>query len=206
MTRLALILIFAWCAFSFAEPKVLHVSTIPNHADIYVNEVQPNHAKEPAFVSPAFITVDDGSAANEMLISLFNPGFVDTTLRVKLSDKDTSYIIVSQMPVIADDITQEQKNELSKRSRRNFGKGMMKFSIVPFVVGLVAGSITYYEIEQAKKERRTLENSSIKNSDYNETSDQFKDHRDTAKNAKRITYGAFISGAALLSIGFILSF
>ena len=206
MTRLALILLFAWCAISFAEQKVLHVSTIPNHADIYVNEVQPNHAKEPAFVSPAFITVDDKNTTNEMLISLFNPGFADTTLRVKLSDKDTSYIIISQMPVTLDDITQEQKTELSKRSRRNFGKGMMKFSIIPFIVGLAAGSITYYEIEQAKKERSTLNNSSIRNSDYNKTSDQYKEHRDTAKNAKRVTYGAFISGAALLSIGFILSF
>lgn len=206
MTRLALILLFALCAVSFAEPKVLHVSTIPNHADIYVNEVQPNHAKEPAFVSPAFITVDESSANNEMLISLFNPGFADTTLRVKLSDKDTSYIIVSQMPVIADEITQEQKGELSKRSRRNFGKGLMKFSVIPFIVGLAAGSVTYYEIEQAKKERRTLENSSIKNSDYNKTSEQFENHRDTAKNAKRVTYGALISGAAFLSIGFILSF
>mgnify|MGYP003297500713 CR=1 FL=1 len=205
MKNLALLILLTLCVHAVAEQKVLHVSTIPNHADIYVGEIQPSHTKNPAFVSPAFITMDD-SETNEILISLFNPGFTDTTLRVKLSDKDTSYIIVSQQPIITDDLLEDQQAELSKRSRKNFGKALMKSSIIPFVVGLVAGSVAYYEIDKAKKDKRTLKNSSIRNDDYNEVADRFKDHRQNAKTAKHISYGAFLSGAALLSIGFILSF
>ena len=206
MKRLIFIVLFALCAYSFAEQKVLHVSTIPNHADIYVNEVKPDHAHKPDFISPAFITLGQNSTSNEILISLFNPGFADTTLKVKLSDRDTSYIIVSQMPVISEELVKEQQSELSSRSRKGFGKGLMKFSIIPLVVGLAAGSLAYYEIECAKKDKRTLENASIQNDDYIETSDQFKKHRDIAKTSKLVTYGALISGAAFLSIGFILSF
>ena len=203
--KLVLIILFALYAHALAEQKVLHVSTIPNHADIYVGEVQPNHAKNPAFVSPAFITVDEGESS-DILISLFNPGFTDTTLRVKLSDQDTSYIIVSQQPIIIDELLDDQQAELSKRSRKNFGKSLIKYSIIPFVVGLAAGSVAYYEIDKAKQDRRILKKSSIKNDDYNEVADRFEDRRNTAKTAKNITYGAFLSGAALLSIGFILSF
>lgn len=203
--KFVLIILFALYAHALAEQKVLHVSTIPNHADIYVGEVQPNHAKNPAFVSPAFITVDEGESS-DILISLFNPGFTDTTLRVKLSDQDTSYIIVSQQPIIIDELLDDQQAELSKRSRKNFGKSLIKYSIIPFVVGLAAGSVAYYEIDKAKQDRRILKKSSIKNDDYNEVADRFEDRRNTAKTAKYITYGAFLSGAALLSIGFILSF
>ena len=203
--KFVLIILFALYAHALAEQKVLHVSTIPNHADIYVGEVQPNHAKNPAFVSPAFITVDE-SESSDILISLFNPGFTDTTLRVKLSDKDTSFIIISQQPIIIDGLLDDQQAELSKRSRKNFGKSLIKYSIIPFVVGLAAGSIAYYEIDKAMQDRRILKKSSIKNDDYNEVADRFEDRRHTAKTAKNITYGAFLSGAALLSIGFILSF
>ena len=203
--RLVLIILFALCTHALAEQKVLHVSTIPNHADIYVGEIRPDHAKTPAFVSPAFITVDE-SESRDILISLFNPGFTDTTLRVKLSDKDTSYIIVSQQPIVINELLDDQQAELSKRSRKNFGKSLMKYSIIPFVVGLAAGGIAYYEIEKAKQDRRSLKNASIKNDDYDEVADRFADRRHTAKTAKSITYGAFLSGAALLSIGFILSF
>ena len=159
--KFVLIILFALYAHALAEQKVLHVSTIPNHADIYVGEVQPNHAKNPAFVSPAFITVDEGESS-DILISLFNPGFTDTTLRVKLSDQDTSYIIVSQQPIIIDELLDDQQAELSKRSRKNFGKSLIKYSIIPFVVGLAAGSVAYYEIDKAKQDRRILKKSSIK--------------------------------------------
>ncbi len=205
MRKLLLFILLTLCVHAFAEQKVLHVSTIPNHADIYVGEVHPNHAKTPAFVSPAFISIDD-SESNEILISLFNPGFTDTTLKVKLSDKDTSYIIVSQMPNLTEELLEDQQAELSKRSRNNFGKTLMKFSLIPFVAGLAAGSITYYEIEKAKQDKRTLKKSSIRNDDYNETADRFEDRRQAAKTAKNITYGAFIAGTAIFSIGFILSF
>jgi hypothetical protein len=206
MLRLVTIFLLCVAASAFAESKVLHVSTIPSNADIYVDQISPDHAKNPAYVSPAFIEMADDSLASEVLISLFNPGFMDTTLRVRLSPKDTSYIIISQMPIPDEDFLEKQQSELSKRKRANFGKGVMKFSIIPFAIGLVSGAIAYYEIEKAKDSKKTLKNSAIHTDHYQQDLDDFKDYRDKAKVAKGISYGGIITGAALFSIGFILSF
>lgn len=206
MSRFVTLFILCAAAILFADPKVLHVSTIPNSADIYVEEVRPNHAKNPDYVSPAFIQMADDSLASEILISLFNPGFMDTTLRVRLSPKDTSFIIISQQPITDENFIEKQQAELSKRKRANFGKSLMKFSIIPFAVGLVSGTIAYYEIEKANDCKKTLKNSSIETEHYQQTLDDFTDYRDKARVAKGFTYAGIMTGAALFSIGFILSF
>ena len=206
MLRLVTIFILCAVASVFADPKVLHVSTIPSNADIYVDEIRPDHAKNPAFVSPALIEFADDSLASEIMISLFNPGFMDTTLRVRLSPRDTSFIIISQQPVPDEDFIEKQQAELSKRKRANFGKSVMKFSLIPFAVGLISGAIAYYEIEKANDSKKTLNNSSIATKNYQETLDDFTDYRNKAKVAKGFTYAGLITGAALFSFGFILSF
>lgn len=205
---LRLVTIFLLCAvvYTFADPKVLHVSTIPSNADIYVDEIRPNHAKAPAYISPAVIEIADDSLASEVLISLFNPGFMDTTLRVRLSPKDTSYIIISQNPISDEDLLDKQQSELSKRKRAHFGKGLMKFSLIPLALGLASGAIAYYEIEKAKDSKKTLKNSSIATDRYQQELEDFTDYRDKAKVAKGFSYAGIISGAALFSIGFILYF
>lgn len=205
---LRLVTTFLLCAITvaFAGSKVLHVSTIPNNADIYIDEIRPNHAKNPAYVSPAFIEAADDSLASEILISLFTPGFMDTTLRVRLSPKDTSFIIISQQPILDNEFLERQEAELSKRKRANFGKGLMKISLIPFAASLISGAIAYYEIEQAKDCKKTLQNSAIVTDRYQNTRDDFEDYQDNAKLAKKFTYASLITGAALLSIGFILSF
>lgn len=205
MIRTIIILLCSLLSFAFAESKVLHVTTIPSNADVYIDEISPDHSKEPAYVSPAFITPQD-SLASEVLISLFNPGFMDTTIRVRLSAKDTSYLIVSQQPILDEEFMQKQQSELSKRSRRAFGKDLIKFSLIPFAIGLVSGAFTYYEISKAEDSKKTLKNSVIESDHYRDTRDDFRDHQRKARTAKGVTYGAFIAGASLLSIGFIFSF
>lgn len=206
MMRLVTTLILCMVACIFADPKVLHVSTIPSNADIYVDEIHPNHAKNPDYISPAIIEISDDSLASEVLISLFNPGFMDTTLRVTLSPKDTSFIIISQKPIPDEEFLEKQQSELSKRKRANFGKGLMKLSLIPFAAGLVAGAVTYYEIEKANDCKKSLNNSSIDTDRYQQKLDDFKDYREDAKTAKKFTYAGFLTGATFFSIGFILSF
>ena len=205
MIRTFMILLCSMLSFAFAESKVLHVSTIPNNADIYIGETNPDHSKDPTYVSPAFISTDD-SLANDILISLFNPGFMDTTIRVRLSEKDTSFIIVSQQPILDEEILQAQQSKLSKRSRRGFGKDLMKFSLIPFALSLVSGAITYYEISKADDCKKSLKNTSIESEHYQDTRDDFRNYQRKGRYAKGFTYAAFITGASLLSIGFIFSF
>ena len=188
--------------------KTLHVSTIPSHADIYVQQTHPEHADKPDYTSPAFIPISEESALDgEILISLFNPSFSDTTIRVKLSNRDTSYLIVSQRPVLDEALLQEQQSEISKRFRRSFGHKMMFASAVPLLVGAVSGAITYYEINQAKESKKKMENSAIAQGEsYRDAESDFKNSRKKARYARYATYSGLITGALLLSIGFILSF
>lgn len=205
MIRIFMILLCALMGYAFAESKVLHVSTIPNNADIYIDEVSPDHSKEPTYVSPAFINTND-SLASDVLISLFNPGFMDTTIRVRLSAKDTSFIIVSQQPILDEDFLQAQQSDISKRNRRVFGKELMKYSLVPFALSLVSGAITYYEISKADDAKKALKNSSIESDRYQDARDEFRSYQRKARTAKGLTYASFITGVSLLSIGFIFSF
>lgn len=205
MIRILMILLCSLMGYAFAESKVLHVSTIPNNADIYVDEVSPDHSKEPAYVSPVFISTDD-SLASDILISLFNPGFMDTTIRVRLSAKDTSFIIVSQQPILDEEFLRAQESDISKRNRRVFGKDLMKYSLIPFALSLVSGAITYYEISKADDSKKTLKNSSIESDRYQDARDEFRSYQRKARTAKGFTYASFITGVSLLSIGFIFSF
>jgi len=186
----------------------LHLSTIPSNADIYLDEISPDHTSNPDYVSPAFIEIDEDQAIEgTILLSLFHRTFADTTIRVTLSDRDTSYLIVSGRPLIEEALIEAQDSELSKRSRKNFGKKLMFASILPFAISAITGVYTYYEIEKANDSKDVIKNSAIAEGEpYNNAQKDFKDHRDSAKRSKYATLTGLGLGSALLTIGFILSF
>lgn len=202
---IAICLLFANIAFA---QKVLHVSTIPSKADIYVQDTRPDHTQDPDFVSPAFIPLnDDQVLEGEILVSLFHPEFTDTTIRVKLSDRDTSYLIVSQRSALDEDILSEQRSELSKRQRKKFGKGLMFSSVIPFAVSAIAGIVSLYEISKANDCKSSLQNSAIAETRHFRQNEQdFKDYRDKAKTSMSVMYTGLAVGASLLTLGFILTF
>ena len=202
---IAICLLFANIAFA---QKVLHVSTSPSKADIYVQDTRPDHTQDPDFVSPAFIPLnDDQVLEGEILVSLFHPEFTDTTIRVKLSDRDTSYLIVSQRSALDEDILSEQRSELSKRQRKKFGKGLMFSSVIPFAVSAIAGIVSQYEISKANDCKSSLQNSAIAETKHFRQNEQdFKDYRDKAKTSMSVMYTGLAVGASLLTLGFILTF
>ena len=195
---IAICLLFANIAFA---QKVLHVSTIPSKADIYVQDTRPDHTQ-------AFIPLnDDQVLEGEILVSLFHPEFTDTTIRVKLSDRDTSYLIVSQRSALDEDILSEQRSELSKRQRKKFGKGLMFSSVIPFAVSAIAGIVSQYEISKANDCKSSLQNSAIAETRHFRQNEQdFKDYRDKARTSRSVMYTGLAVGASLLTLGFILTF
>lgn len=206
MLRLLLAILLC-TGVTFAQ-KVLHVSTIPGHADLYVEDLQPDHTRDPHYTSPAFIPVsEDASLEGSTLISIFSPGFADTTIQVKLSDRDTSYLIVSLRPVDSENILERQESQLSKRGRRHLGHKLMLSSIIPFGISLAAGAYTYYNIHKAEEKKDILKESLIYSGDHvQQVKRDFKDYRHNAQKGKTTTITSSIIGASLLSIGFIFSF
>ena len=202
--RLILAILLAVSA-TFAQ-KVLHVSTIPGNADIYVECLRPDRTSLPHHVSPAYIPANPNSEGN-ILISIFSPGFADTTINVTLSDKDTSFLIVSLRPVYDKKYLQWQEAQVSKRARRQLGYKLMLGSIIPFTASLIAGAVTYYQIDKANEHKDIVENSAIMESErVQKAQREFKQHKNSAKNAKTTTWTTLSIGASLLAVGFVLSF
>lgn len=188
--------------------RYLHVSTIPGNADIYINQLHPNHKKNPQASSPVFIPVtSENSQDNEILISLFKPEFADTTIRVKLSAKDTSFLIVSLRPNYDKALQEEQEKILKKRYNSNFGKKMMIGSAAPFVVGAISGIIASNQLDKANEAKKKIENSPLADkATLAKHQSDFKQHRDNADIGKTILNVGVSLGALLLAVGIILQF
>lgn len=208
MKKLFLFIILVLTAFSASHAqKILRVSTIPNQADIYVGTTTPDHADKPDYKSTAFIDASEQGANGEILLHIFRQEFNDTTIKVTLSQKDTSYLVVSLRPTYDSALLEEQERILGKRSRRSFGHKLMFASIVPFVISGAASLVTLYQINQANDAKRDIEKTLIVNSDeYQKSLDNFDESRNKAKTAKYTTFTSLAIGAVFLSVGFVLSF
>ncbi|MCF0215493.1 MAG: hypothetical protein HUK21_03355 [Fibrobacteraceae bacterium] len=188
-----------------AQDKVLHVSTNPSSVDLYINQKNPSHASTPDYVSPAFITVPKNDTS--VLIHLFKEEYADTTLRISLSSKDTSYIIIAQKQTYQDSILNRQQKDLSHRNRRNLGHILLVASAVPFIAGGIASWISYYQIEKANKSKDKIENSLIHSDPrYQSFKRDFRNSKDKAETANKTATASFIAGAVVLSVGICLSF
>ncbi|MCF0220668.1 MAG: hypothetical protein HUK19_00090 [Fibrobacter sp.] len=189
-------------------PRYLHVSTIPGGTDIYINQLLPNHKDKPQAVSPEFIAVtEENMQDGAVLISLFKPGFADTTIRVTLSAKDTSYFIVSLRPVYDQELQQAQEKVVKKRYNRSFGRYMMIGSAIPFAASAISGIVTWNLINKANDEKAKIENSPLaSDADIQNSEDKFKNYRDKADIGKVIFNTGVSLGASLLAVGIILQF
>jgi len=207
MNKICLFLILAFITFAGAETptKYLHISTNPSIAEVYINDSHPDHASSPDYNLPGFIPVPEGEGS--LLVSIFRVDFADTLINVKLSDKDTSYLIVNLRPNYDEARTEKQLDELSHRSRRKVGHNLLFASIAPFLAGGISAAITAYEISQADDVKKSIDNSFIKEGEkYQGMRDDFDEYRSNAKTAKRITEGSLIAGGLILATGLILSF
>lgn len=185
--------------------RYLKLSTLPSGADTYVNTSHPDFASAPDYKSPDFIKVENGES--DVLVTLFSPEYADTTINVKLSDKDTSYLIVSLRPNYNQQQTEEQQKILAHRARRSLGHKLLVASIVPIAAGGISAIVTNYEIRKARDDKNTIEKSRLQDgSVFQDSSKDFDRHKDNAKKAKNLTKAGLLTGGVILATGIILSF
>lgn len=198
-------LLLMLAGLSLAQTKYLHVSTIPAKADIFVGNNAPDYSKFPDYTSPDFIPVENGES--QVLLAIFRPDFTDTLINVTLSAKDTSYLIVSLRPSYDEHLSKKQQKIISKRNHRSLGKKIMLSSILPFMATAVSSAVTLYEVNKAENAKKILKSSHIATGQhYDDAKQDFKDARSTAKTAKKVAIGTAIGAAAIVSLGFIISF
>ena len=189
-----------------AQPKTryLHISTNPSTVDLYTNAQLVDFANQPNYTSPSFVPVPDGK--DDITISFFHPDYADTTINIKLSTNDTSYIIVALRQTYDEEILLSQQETLKHRNRRNLGRHLQWFSIAPFAIGSISTIITLYNISKANDHKKAMENTRFKNENYDSHMREFEDHRNSAKTGKTVSKIFIGTGLLLLSAGFILSF
>ena len=203
-----LLMLFASNSFAEDTPqrnRYLHVSTNPSGADAYVSSKFPDFSKAPDYRLPAFIPVAPNDSV--VRITLFKPEFKDTTLKVTLSDRDTSYLIVALQPAFSETLLKEQQDQLNRRSRKSLGTRLIKTAVVPLLASGIAAGVTAYEIHKAEDCKKVLDNSVFTNGkNYKQNQKDFKEYRDNAKTAKKESITSLVAGGVILSIGVFLSF
>ena len=200
--------LFAFCAVSvFAQesPKYLHISTNPSYAEAYVSSMRAKIASNPDVELPGFIKVPAGEAS--VLVTIFKPGYKDTTINVTLSQADTSYLIVSLTPTDEDRLLQYQQKSLAHRARRNIGHKLIAISAAPLIASGIAAIVTKNEIDQAQEKKDLVEKSLIRGGkEYEANQESFDDHSKSAKTSRNIAIGTLVAGGILLGFGIVLSF
>ncbi len=202
---LAILICCATAICAQEAPKYLHISTNPSYADAYVNETRAPIASNPDVALPGFIRVPDGESS--VLVTIFKPGYKDTTISIKISQADTSYLIVALTPSYDDEQLQYQQKSLMRRARRNIGHKFIFASAVPLIASGISAIVAHSEIKQANKKKESIEKSLIREGEeYEHNIEKFNDHRDKAKTSRNIAISTAIGGAILLGFGIVLSF
>ena len=199
--------VLALVSFAFAEEahKYLHISTNPSYADAYVNTSRKNFAANPDATLPGFIEIPAGE--HSVLVTIFKPGYRDTTINVTLAESDTSYLIVSLAPSYDDVYLERQQKALSHRTRKNIGFRLAIASGVPLIASGIAALVAEYNIDKANDKKDLIEKSVIREGDeYAHNLESYSEHRDNAESAKKVSVGSLIAGAVLLGFGIVLSF
>lgn len=204
--RIVVMLICCAAAICAQEvPKYLHISTNPSYADAYVDKARAPIASNPDVALPGYIRVPEGESS--VLVTIFKPGYKDTTISVKISQADTSYLIVALTPSYDDEQLQYQQRSLMRRARRNFGHKLIFASAVPLIASGISAIVAHSEIKQANERKESIEKSLIRQGEeYEHNVEKFNDHRDRANTSKNVSIGTAIGGAILLGFGIVLSF
>jgi len=187
-----------------SKTRYLHISTNPSTVDLYTDAKPVDFANRPNYTSPSFIPITEGK--DNITVSFFHPDYADTTINIKLSQNDTSYIIVALRQTYDEEILLSQQEMLKHRNRRNLGRHLQWFSIAPFAIGTVSTIVTLYNISKANDHKKAMEKTRFKNENYDAHMRDFEDYRNSARTGKNVSKIFLGTGLLLLSAGFILSF
>lgn len=203
-----LIALFVLCGNLFAQQQTktryLQISTNPSTVDLYTGSTTPDFASSPSAVSPAFIPIPEGDSS--IVVSFFHPNYADTTINIKLSSSDTSFIIVALRQTYDDEVLVKNENLLKHRSRRNLGRLLKWASIAPFTISGISAIVSLYDISKAKEHRKAMQNTRFSNKNYDQHMQEFTDYRESSQTAKTTSKIFLGTGLLFLSVGFALSF
>lgn len=201
----AILALLLWSAMAFAQEKrILHVSAYPSNSEIYVGYERPDFTENGDYVSPAALPIDKES--NSVRITLFKPGFRDSTIDVTVPKLDESYLMVILQEETKNYVLDEQENAIAKRSQKSVGNWMILGSLVPFAGAAVTAALNAKANTDANDIKKRLSKHLIESENTAALKSDLSDTKKDAKNYRTATFWLAGAGAAVLAIGLYLRF
>lgn len=205
MNKLIAIFVLLITAFAFSEgERILHVSAHPANSEIYVTESYPDFSKKAEYISPAAIPVD--YEAPSIRITLFKPGFRDSTIEVSIPRLDESYLMVMLQEETRDHVLEEQEKAMTKRTHRVASNWILLGSLIPYGFAVTSAILNKNANDNAEDIRKKLSNHKIESEKTRQLESDFRDERRSARNYRKATLWGAGVGTAILALGLYLRF
>lgn len=191
----------------FAEESIqLHLSSWPLNADVYIDARPNSFSQNPKYETPVTISLPQDSS--QVLITLFKKDYADSSINVKLiPNKQDVFLNVMLKQEYNEKVLQQQKEDLQKRAKKNYGKLSFLAAIPASVATIVNAVILQYHIQKAEDLSDEIDKTLIRqNNHFKSLKDDFQHHTHHATNFKRGTLISAGVTSLFLIIGCTLSF
>jgi len=185
--------------------KTLRISTWPAGAEIYMGNRPKSFIEESKLKSPDSLNlaVEDSI----LRITLFKPGFTDTTIDIHLKDPAKNYVWIELVEETDLDRLEWQEAILGKRENKHIGKILFRTGFIPLALSGIFAGIAEYKFQSADDKREEIEKSLIREgAHYQKLQDDFKDTRQSGKNFRTATFISLGASALLFAAAAIFYF
>ncbi len=171
--------------------RTLRISTWPSGAELYLGSRPGSFARKAPFKSPQEIRLEDADTV--VRVTLFKPGYSDTTLDIRIADSPQSFAWIELKEADLDKIEFQEKI-LDRRKNRQVGKILFASSLVPLALAGTFAALAEVHFQDAEKARKKIEKSVIREGDeYRAFERKFSDAKERGKDFRK---------AATVSLGF----
>jgi len=184
------------------QETALKVLTNPSEAEIYIN-VQPTRSRWFDQLTPA---VFENPKGDSLRLTLFKPGFLDSTFTVILS-KNKENMVSVDMKAADPEYLKLQNRFLSQRMKRRVGFRLSLASALLAVAGTTAVVLAQKDYGDAEDIKNRLDQAVILSGpDYDRDVDLNKQKNDDGNLKSTLGYGLLGAAAAGVGVGLFLYF
>lgn len=171
--------------------RTLRISSWPLGAELYLGERPASFVRKSSIKSPHNVPL--GSSDSIVRVTLFKPGYSDTTLDIRVSASPQSFAWVELEEADLDKI-EIQEQILDRRKDRQIGKILFASSLLPLSLSGTFAAISSHRFRDADRTRKKIESSVIREGEeYRTFEKKFSEAKKSGKDYRT---------AAAVSLGF----
>jgi hypothetical protein len=183
------------------QKTALKVLTDPTEAEVYIDG-RFSRSKWPDQMSPAIF---DNIAKDSLTVSLFRPGYLDTTLLVAVIPNKENFVGVHL--VKADEGTEKiQRRLIRERGLRRLGLRLSLASLALAAGGGVSAILAQKDYNEALDAKTRLDQASVRDAAYDALVSENGKKTSSGNTKSYIGYGLFGAAVTAAAVGLVLYF